>query len=92
MSGLAQAFLAELGPDDLAELAGRLAPYLTAAPVGPEYLTVQEAAEYLRCKPKRVYDLVSQRRLAPRRDGSRLLFLRSDLDAYRAGGDHGFAA
>jgi excisionase family DNA binding protein len=46
------------------------------------YLTVSEAAEYLRCKPKRVYDLTSQRRLPVVKDGSRSLLRRSDLDAY----------
>ena len=46
------------------------------------WLDVQEAADYLRCKPQRIYDLVSQGRLMNRKDGRRLLFRRSDLDAY----------
>jgi excisionase family DNA binding protein len=61
------------------------------------WLTVDEAAEYLRCKPKRIYDLVSQsrehdpgrRRLPVHRDGSRLLFLRHELDAYLLDGHGG---
>jgi excisionase family DNA binding protein len=51
------------------------------------WLNVEEAAEYMRCKPKRVYDLVSQRRLRAHRDGSRLLLHRDDLDAYLLEGD-----
>jgi excisionase family DNA binding protein len=46
------------------------------------YLTVEEAAEYLRCKPKRIYDLTSQRRLPHVKDGSRTLLRRADLDAH----------
>lgn len=46
------------------------------------YLTVEEAADYLRCKPKRVYDLCSQRRIPFAKDGSRTLLRRGDLDAY----------
>jgi excisionase family DNA binding protein len=72
--------------DDIAErvalrvaelLAGQLAP----ADRSP-WLDVGEAAEYLRCKPKRIYDLVSQRRIPVHRDGSRVLFRREELDAY----------
>jgi excisionase family DNA binding protein len=51
----------------------------------PDYLTPAEAADYLRCKPQRIYDLTSQGRLRARKDGSRSLFKRSDLDAYLAG-------
>jgi excisionase family DNA binding protein len=46
------------------------------------YLTVDEAASYLRCRPKRIYDLCSQRRLPFVKDGSRTLLRRVDLDAY----------
>jgi excisionase family DNA binding protein len=49
------------------------------------WLTVGEAAEYLRCKSKRIYDLVSQSRLPGHKDGSRLLLNRAELDAYVAG-------
>ena len=48
------------------------------------FIGVAEAAEHLACKPQRIYDLVSQRRLDFHRDGRRLLFRRSDLDAYLA--------
>ena len=49
---------------------GRLEPYLD--PDG--------AAEYLACPRSRIYDLVSQGRLRPKRDGRRLLFRREWLD------------
>jgi excisionase family DNA binding protein len=45
------------------------------------YLDVAAAAEYLACKPKRIYELKAQGRLAHFKDGSRLLFTRKDLDA-----------
>lgn len=45
------------------------------------YLTVGEAATYLRCKPQRVYDLCSARRLTRYKDGSRVLVLRAEIDA-----------
>jgi excisionase family DNA binding protein len=75
--------------DQLAEvvaeaLAPKLAPLLVASlnqsPSEP-YLTVEQAAEYLGCKPKRIYELVRQGRLLPYREGRRLLFRREDLDA-----------
>jgi excisionase family DNA binding protein len=53
-----------------------------SAPVPSLWLTVGEAAEYLRCKPKRIYDLVSQKRLPGHKDGSRLLLRRDELFAY----------
>lgn len=46
------------------------------------WLDVAEAADYLRCKRQRIYDLCQQGRLKPARDGSRLLLRRSWLDAY----------
>jgi excisionase family DNA binding protein len=49
-----------------------------------QFIGVAEAADHLACKPQRIYDLVSQRRLEFHRDGRRLLFRRSDLDAYLA--------
>lgn len=45
------------------------------------YLNVEEAAAYLACRKRRVYELVEQCRLVPFRDGRRLLFTRADLDA-----------
>lgn len=51
------------------------------------WLTVADAAEYLRCSESRIYGLVSARRIPYVKDGSRVLFRRSELDAWvREGG------
>ena len=86
---VAAAVLAELTEADLRVLVERLRPLLAereAQPTTARYLTVAEAAEHLRCRPKRVYDLTSQRRLPFVKDGSRTLLRRSDLDAYLEAG------
>jgi excisionase family DNA binding protein len=44
------------------------------------WLDVDEAAAYLRCKRKRIYDLTSTDRLRVAKDGSRSLFKRAWLD------------
>ena len=46
------------------------------------YLTVVEAAELLRCRRQRVDDLLSQRRLARYKDGSRTLVSRAEVEEY----------
>lgn len=68
----------------LAEFAALLAPHLpvTRPPEPSPYLTVPEAAAYLRSSRQRVYDLISSRRLPRHKDGSRVLIRRADLDAY----------
>jgi excisionase family DNA binding protein len=43
------------------------------------FIRAEEAAAYLACPKSRVYDLVSTRRMPHHRDGSRLLFDRSEL-------------
>lgn len=59
----------------LAELGSRRAS-------SAEYLTVAETADYLRCSPQRVYDLLSSRRLRRHKDGRRVLVPRHELDMY----------
>jgi excisionase family DNA binding protein len=87
MSAFVDAFLAELSDEDLAVLAARLAPLIGAGEAGPEpWLTVADAAGYLRCQPQRIYNLVSQGRLQHAKDGSRVLFRRSWLDEWVSGG------
>jgi excisionase family DNA binding protein len=73
--------------DAIAErVAERLEPQLAAAGAGDPWVDVDQAAAYLACKPQRIHDLVSQERLRPDgRDGRRLLFRRSALDAYVQG-------
>ena len=49
------------------------------------WLDTTEAAVWLSVPRSRIYDLVSMRKLTPARDGTRLKFKRSDLDAYVEG-------
>ena len=71
-----------------AETVGALAAVLARrlpAPAPPDpspFLTVAEAAEYIRASRQRVYDLLSSRRLSRRKDGARVLISRAELDAY----------
>jgi excisionase family DNA binding protein len=48
----------------------------------PAWMTVKEAAEYLRCKPQRIYDLRSSGQLPRHGDGARVLLHRDDLDRH----------
>jgi excisionase family DNA binding protein len=66
----------------IAEAAARRAAELVSTGSVSPWLDVAEAAEWMRCRKGRVYDLVSTRELTPHRDGRRLLFRREDLDAY----------
>ncbi len=84
-------FALTVPPEALEQIAQRavelLREQIPASPASP-YLTVSEAADYLRCTSRqRIYDLVHQGALVPRRDGKRLLFHRDTLDAHLAGGD-----
>jgi excisionase family DNA binding protein len=49
------------------------------------FLTVAEAADYLRGKRQRVYDLLSTGRLTRHKDGRRTLVSRAELDSHLAG-------
>lgn len=59
-----------------------------------DYLTVPEAAVYLRISPRKIYDLVSRSGMPHRRAGGRLLFERAALtDWVRGNGqEHGMPA
>ncbi len=83
-----QVLLDALDDDALDTLAEKLAPRLTKPAQPDGWLTVGEAAEYLRCPKSRVYSLVSARRIPFVKDGSRTLFRRSELDSWlcRGGG------
>ena len=78
----------EIAPEQVDVIARRVAEIVTARtppPVESKYLTVQEAAALLRSKPQRVYDLVSAAVLTRYKDGTRVLLLRADVEAYLAG-------
>ena len=51
----------------------------------PKYLTVAEAAELMRSKPQRIYDLLSSGRLT-RFDGRRVLVRRAEVEIYLTAG------
>jgi excisionase family DNA binding protein len=61
-------------------LARLLADTFELSNVPEPWIGVEQAAEHLACPTSRIYELVSQHRLTPRRDGRRLLFKRSHLD------------
>jgi excisionase family DNA binding protein len=67
--------------DALAAVIARRLP-AQAAPDPSPYLTVAEAAAYIKASRQRVYDLLSSRRLSRRKDGARVLISRAELDAY----------
>jgi excisionase family DNA binding protein len=74
-------------PPGLVETIARRAAEIVAEQVGAAvqaspWLSTEQAAAYIAAKPARVHDLVALGKLTPRRDGRRLLFKRSDLDAY----------
>jgi excisionase family DNA binding protein len=74
-------------PDEVVEqiaqrAAAIVAARLPAVPSASRYLTVEEAAAYIRAKPQRIYDLRSSRRLTRHHDGTRALVSRAELDEY----------
>jgi excisionase family DNA binding protein len=80
VSGLLDLVLDELAKDPEALARFRA---LVIDGQGPErWVGVQQAAEHLGCKPQRIYNLVNDRAIPYRKDGSRLLFRLSELDAW----------
>jgi excisionase family DNA binding protein len=73
-----------LSAADLETIAAAVAVRQTAAasPTDSPYMTVREAAIYIRARPQRIYDLLSSRRLPKSKDGTRVLVRRADLDEY----------
>lgn len=78
----ADGFTLEIGvPPELVAAIAAQAAELVEASVQPEpYMTAEQAAQYLACKVERIHALVSADRIPHHRDGSRLLFRRSELD------------
>ena len=74
----------DLPPELLEQIAARAAEVVEdrSREAVESWIGVDGAADYLACARQRIYDLVSQGRLECRRDGRRLLFRRSWLDAY----------
>jgi len=68
-------------------VAARVAELLAARDKAPErWIGVAQAAEHLACGTNRVYALVSAGRIPFVKEGSRVLFRRSTLDAWLTGG------
>jgi excisionase family DNA binding protein len=87
MSSVALALVNDLGPDDLAVLADRLAPYLVSPPPPTEdgWLDSQRAASYLGISRNALYKLTAARSIPFEQEqrGCKCWFRRSDLDAWR---------
>ena len=79
----------ELPPELLEHLAERAAAIVAERlePAAEPWIGVEQAAEHLAAPVSRVYALASAGRIPLERDGSRLMFKRSELDEWvRAGG------
>lgn len=63
-------------------VAERVGAVLEERRLGAQYMSVDEAADYLRCSKHRIYDLTSTRTLPHFKFGSRLLFSQKELDAW----------
>jgi excisionase family DNA binding protein len=75
-------------PPELVEaIAERAAEMLAERqrPAAHELMSVDEAAELLRCRRQRVYDLLSQGRLPHLKDGARVLIRRAEILSYLEG-------
>jgi excisionase family DNA binding protein len=70
---------AEASKPQLKLVQGAAAPL----PAGvPQYLTVSQVAVMLRCKPRTIYQMVSQRRIPFRKAGRQLLFDAAEIDRW----------
>jgi hypothetical protein len=80
---LARALLEELGPDELADLAERLRPYLAGSDDG--WLGTREAAAYAGCTVPALRYAMTRGELAfeQRVPGGKTYFRRSALDSWR---------
>jgi excisionase family DNA binding protein len=83
-------FSLNLPPEVVEAIAERAAELVAECQTSAEadgFLDVEGAAAFLACSRSRIYTLVSARRIPVHRDGSRLLFDRSELrDFVRHGG------
>jgi hypothetical protein len=88
MTDLGRALLNQLGPDDLAQLAERLAPFLHSAqaPADDAWLSTRQAAAYAGCTIDALRKAMAAREVefeqsAP---GAKAWFRRSAIDSWRA--------
>jgi excisionase family DNA binding protein len=71
------------GPHAVAALVDALGPSFATKETSP-YMTVDEAAAYIRAPRHRIYGLLSARKLTRHKEGRRTLVRRDELDAYLA--------
>jgi excisionase family DNA binding protein len=71
-----------LGQAALDAIAAALADRAAQAAPSSPYMTISEAAAFLRCSRQRVDDLLSQGRLHRFKDGARTLVKRDEIAAY----------
>jgi excisionase family DNA binding protein len=85
MSNLGRALIADLNPDDLADLAELLAPYLPRSTADDGWMNTRAAAEYLGMSVSALHRLTAAREIPCSQDGpgARCFFRRSDLDGWR---------
>lgn len=90
---MSQGFSVTLPSELLDEIARLAAELIRERPPDPEaqsaspYMSVAEAAEYMRASRQRVYDLLSARRLTRYKEGRRTLLLRAEIAGYVAQND-----
>jgi excisionase family DNA binding protein len=82
--------LVSLSDAELEPLLERLAPLLehrtASPPAAPSrFLTSEEAAQLLRSRRRRIYELVADGRLTRHGDGRRLLLARAEVERLAAG-------
>jgi excisionase family DNA binding protein len=77
----------DIPPQLLEQIAERAAELLAERQTanGSPWLDTKGAAEYIAAPVGRIHDLVQLHKLTPHRDGRRLLFKRTELDAYLEG-------
>lgn len=76
----------DLSEELMDAIAQRTAELMASTQPEP-WIGVEQAAEYLSCPKSRVYRLVSRRAIPFEKDGARVLFKRTELDAWvQAGG------
>jgi excisionase family DNA binding protein len=75
-------------PDEaLRRIAERIVELIGTRSPEEEWIGVEAAARHLGCKPARIYYLVGEDRIPHRKEGRRLKFRRSQLDAWLDSGE-----
>jgi excisionase family DNA binding protein len=73
-----------LGPEAIDALIAALEPHFRAQTAASPFMTIKQAADYIRAPRHRIDALLSQRKLPRHKEGRRTLIRRDELDAYLA--------